>query len=82
MLRNFLERVFHSQELKRLRAQRKSLLNGNPVYLTVFEKKMIFDALCAPGYRDKVEMPATKHFIREIYRILKAKIAASIKEMG
>jgi hypothetical protein len=81
MIRNILERIFHRSELERLRLL-NGLLKGKEVPLSQFERKMIFDALCFPGYKQKVYTPSTKRFIREIYRNLKAKIAASIKEMG
>ena len=50
------------------------------VALTGFEKQMILNALDAPHYKEVVETPKTKFFIREIYKKLKEKIKESIKE--
>ena len=48
--------------------------------LTQQERKMILDALSCDEYKAKVSAPATKAFVRSIYRDLKIKILASIKE--
>lgn len=50
------------------------------VALTSREKRMILNALEMPHYQSLVQNPKTKFLIREIYRNLKEKIKASIKE--
>jgi hypothetical protein len=77
-----LERIFHRRELKALRSKYENFLRGQMIPLTQVERKMVFDALCAREYKQKVQSPATHRFIRICYSNLKAKIASSIKEMG
>jgi hypothetical protein len=50
------------------------------VALTGQEKLMLMNALNMSQFKSKVEEPATKFFIRQIYRDLKEKIKESIKE--
>ena len=82
MAKGLIERIFHRKELERLRLMREKFLSGDEVHLSQLEKKMIFDALCSPEFKRKVQSPATKYLVRQIYHNLKTKIAASIKEMG
>lgn len=55
-------------------------LQETKMVLTQFEKKMILDALTCDEYEGKLHTPATRAFIRSIYRDLKIKIDLSIKE--
>ncbi|MBA7465198.1 hypothetical protein ES707_00360 [subsurface metagenome] len=50
------------------------------VALTAQEKRMILNALEMSQYKARVEDPATRYFIRQIYINLKEKIKESIKE--
>jgi len=49
-------------------------MEGIQIELTSDERHMLLDALMQPAYVDKVQAPATKRFIREIYKKLKAKL--------
>lgn len=50
------------------------------VALTLQEKRMILNALEMSQYKARVQDPATRYFIRQIYINLKEKIKESIKE--
>ena len=50
------------------------------VALTRPEKSMILDALEAAPYRERVQAPQTKRFIRNIYNALREKIREANKE--
>lgn len=56
--------------------QRKTIfrISEIKINLTHFERLMILDALTDPCYKDKVQSPITKRFIREVYRELKEKV--------
>ena len=56
--------------------ERKTILKiaNIKINLTHFERLMILDALNDPCYKDKVQSPATKRFIREIYKKLREKV--------
>jgi len=82
MMAKIIERIFHRKELRKLRLMREKFLSGDEVHLSQLEKKMIFDALYTPEFKNKVQSPSTKYLVRQIYLNLKTKIAASIKEMG
>jgi len=83
------------EERAQLRAERAALLEGvrwlkkdqaryraGPlkIELTLSERRMLRSALESPGYKEKVQAPATKRFIRIIYHELRKKIKESIKE--
>ncbi|MCK4792081.1 MAG: hypothetical protein KAV87_50600 [Desulfobacteraceae bacterium] len=67
------------KELNDLREHNKKLSEIKMV-LDQREKIMILDALLCDEYSGKIRIPATKHFIRKIYRGLLAKVRACIKE--
>ena len=89
MLKKLLEKIFHRQELKKLREDNKQLIHDNQVFIemlkgenlpfNIFEKKMMLDCLVSPGYKEKVSNPATKRFIRNVYRTLKAKLVEAAR---
>ena len=83
------------KKIKQLRAERTFLLGGIDwhrkeqgkylsgalkIELTLPERRIILDALEFPRYKEKVQDPATKRFIRIIYNTLRKKIKESIKE--
>lgn len=45
------------------------------ITINEFERKMILDALLHKAYIEKVSLPQTKHFIRQIYKSLVERIA-------
>ena len=65
--------------INELRAHNRKLSETKMV-LDQRERIMILDALLCDEYSGKVQVPATKHFIRKIYRGLLAKFRANIKE--
>ena len=67
------------KELNDLRAHNTKLTETKMV-LDQREKIMILDALLCDEYSGKIRIPATKHFIRKIYRGLLAKFRSCIKE--
>ena len=80
---NIFRWIFHKRpllkELNDLRTHNRKLTETKMV-LDQREKIMILDALLCDEYSGKVRIPATKHFIRKIYRRLLAKVRACIKE--
>lgn len=56
--------------------ERKTILKSSniKINLTHFERLMILDALNDRCYKDKVQSPITKRFIREIYKKLREKV--------
>ena len=80
---NIFAWVWHKKRTERwiegLKKSHKKLQETKMV-LSQFEKKMILDALTCDEYEGKLHTPATKAFIRSIYRDLKIKIGLSIKE--
>ena len=80
-----IERIFPRKKLRLLRIENKNLreliekiLASKSVNLISMERKMVLDALIDPCYRVKARDPATKRFIRKIYRDLKGKIKYSL----
>lgn len=67
------------RELNDLRTHNRKLTETKMV-LDQREKIMILDALLCDEYAGKVRIPATKHFIRKIYKGLLAKFRFGIKE--
>ena len=67
------------KELNDLREHNRKLTETKMV-LDQREKIMVLDALLCDEYSGKIRIPATKHFIRKIYRGLLAKVRACIKE--
>ena len=67
------------KELSDLKEHNRKLSETKMV-LDQREKIMILDALLCDEYSGKVQNPATKHFIRKIYRKLLPKVRACIKE--
>ena len=80
---NLFKWVFHKKRLLKnlndLKKQNKEL-SLTKIILTQRERIMVLDSLLCDEYKDKVRAPATKHFIRKIYRGLMAKLRAHIKE--
>ena len=58
----------------------KSFTAGDSVCLTSFERQMILMAIDYKPYRDMISLPQTKRFVRDVWRGLREKIKASIKE--
>lgn len=70
------------KEVGRLKKELDKYKDGPlKVELTLPERRIILDALEAPGYKEKVQAPATKRFIRIIFNTLRRKIKESIKEV-
>jgi len=67
------------KELNDLKEHNRKLSETKMV-LNQRERIMVLDALLCDEYKDKVRAPATKHFIRKIYRGLLAKFKAHVKE--
>jgi len=44
------------------------------IELDSLERRMLLDALTHPPYKDKIEHPATKRFIRDVWKALKQKL--------
>ena len=80
---NIFKWILHKRqllkELSDLRAHNKKLTETKMV-LDQREKIMILDALLCDEYSGKIRVPATKHFIRKIYKGLLAKVRSCIKE--
>ena len=67
------------KELNDLRAHNRKLSETKMV-LDQRERIMILDALLCDEYSGKIRIPATKRFIRDIYKGLLAKFRFGIKE--
>ena len=80
---NIFKWIFHKRrllkELNDLRAHNRKLTETKMV-LDQREKIMILDALLCDEYSGKIRIPATKRFIRNVYKGLLAKFRFSIKE--
>lgn len=59
-----------------------NLTSGASVQLTSYERQLILMAMEYPPHRDMIQSPQTKKFIRDVWRGLREKIKASIKEDG
>ena len=80
---NFLKWIFQKRRLlKELNdlSEHNRKLSETKMLLDQREKIMILDALLCDEYSGKIRIPATKHFIRKIYRGLLAKVKSGIKE--
>ena len=84
---NLIERIFRRKRLAYLEAQNKLLMDmnellvtGESVQLTLNERKLLLEALEDPYFKERVEVPQTKKFIRIVRNNVREKLRASIKE--
>jgi hypothetical protein len=85
---NLIKRIFWKRKrLRYLEAKNKLLMDmnellttGDSVQLTINERKLIKDAIEDPHFKERVETPQTKRFIRIVRNNLREKIRASLKE--
>ena len=80
---NIFEWIFQKRrllkELNDLRAHNRKL-SETKIVLDQRERIMILDALLCDEYSGKIQIPATKRFIRNIYKGLLIKFRVQIKE--
>lgn len=81
MKTNIFKWIFRKQRLINELKEQNRKLSETKMVLDQREKIMILDALLCDEYSNKIRAPATKHFIRKIYRGLLAKVRACIKEL-
>lgn len=86
-LSNRIEKIFRRKRLAYLEAQNKlladmnmNLVTGDSVRLTFDERKLLLNAIEAPHFKDRIELPQTKRYIRIVRNNLREKMRASLKE--
>ena len=87
MLKNLIEKIFRRKELADLKedqqektAQIKRLTIGDSMHLDQHERRMILSAMELPPFKEMIELPGTKAYVRAIWRGLREKIKASIRK--
>ena len=78
---NIFKWIFRKRRLINELKEQNRKLSETKMVLDQREKIMILDALLCDEYSAKIRAPATKHFIRKVYRGLLAKVRACIKEV-
>ena len=81
MKRNIFKWIFRKRRLINELREHNRKLSETKMVLDQREKIMILDALLCDEYSGKIQVPATPHFIRKMYRGLLAKVRAGIKEV-
>jgi hypothetical protein len=89
MLKKWIERIFRRQELEALaqevgekEEEIRLLTTGDSMKLDQHERRMILDAIEYIPFREAIELPETKAWIRIIWRDIRKKIQMSIKKGG
>jgi len=84
---NLIERIFQRKRLRyledqirQLQEEKERLATGDSVQLTLSERQMIWEAINLPQVKALISEPITKKAIRIVYKNLKEKIRASLKE--
>lgn len=84
---DLIEKVFKRMELHNIKLEAsflkdrvKHLTSGESVNLDQHERRMILSAIEYVPFREAVELPETKAYIRTIWRRLRRKIQLSIKK--
>jgi hypothetical protein len=86
MLKKIIEKIF---KRKRLAEQEKIikgqaeiidlLTTGETMHLDQHERRMILRAIELPPFREMIDAPKTKHYVRVVFRKLREKLKVSIK---
>ncbi len=87
MLKKIIEKIFKRKELADLkedvakkRGKIKFLLCGETMHLDQHERRMILRAIELPPFREMIEAPKTKHYVRVVFKGLREKLKQSIKK--